>query len=155
MGYIHPWILMTKCTIFSGENTYFSGKLWWIFVRSPLNLVYSNFTAFTEFHRKITYEICGEKTNFSPLILHIFPIFSRPGIDLVMHVFFFRCCYCYLSRWDFHARFVLSTSVLPCVTLWPLVVSVCGSVVSTTVAVVFLLLSFVHLCSCDVMQVFS
>ena len=25
------------------------------------------------------YEICGEKTNFSPLILHIFPIFSRPG----------------------------------------------------------------------------
>ena len=25
------------------------------------------------------YEICGEKTNFSPLILHIFPIFLDPG----------------------------------------------------------------------------
>ena len=26
------------------------------------------------------YEIRGEKTNFSPLILYIFPIFSRPRI---------------------------------------------------------------------------
>ena len=64
-----------------GEITYFSGELWWIFVRSPLNIAVNlhNFTAFTAFHRKIMYKICGEKTNFSPLILHIFAFFSRPG----------------------------------------------------------------------------
>ena len=64
-----------------GEITYFSSELWWFFVRSPLSLAVNlhNFTAFTAFRRKIMYEICGEKTNFSPLILHIFPIFSRPG----------------------------------------------------------------------------
>ena len=57
-----------------GEITYFSHELWWIFARSPLSLAVNlhNFTAFTAFHRKITYEICVEKTNFSPLILHIF-----------------------------------------------------------------------------------
>ena len=64
-----------------GEVTYFSGELWWIFVWSPLTLAVNlhNFTAFTAFQRKIMYEICGEKTNFSPLVLHIFSIFSRPG----------------------------------------------------------------------------
>ena len=35
---------------------------------------------FTALHRKIMYEICGDKkNNFSPLILHIFPIFPRRG----------------------------------------------------------------------------
>ena len=64
-----------------GEITYFSGELWSIFVRSPLTLALNlpNFSAFTAFLRKIMYEICGEKTNFSPLILHTFAIFSRPG----------------------------------------------------------------------------
>ena len=64
-----------------GEITYFSGELWWIIVRSPLSLAVNlhNFTAFTAFHRNIMYKICGEKTNFSPLILHIFAFFSRPG----------------------------------------------------------------------------
>ena len=33
------------------------------------------------------YEICGEKTNFSPLILHIFPIFPRPG-NKITDIFF-------------------------------------------------------------------
>ena len=50
-----------------GEITYFSDELWWIFVRSPLTLAVNlhNFlTAFTVFHRKIMYEIFGEKTNF-------------------------------------------------------------------------------------------
>ena len=66
-----------------GDITYFCGQLWWIFVRSPLTLAVNlhKFIAFTAFHRKIMHEICGEKTNFSPLILHIFPIFSRPGSD--------------------------------------------------------------------------
>ena len=61
-----------------GKITYLSGELWRIFVRSPLSLAVNlhNFTAFTAFHRKITYEICGENTNFSPLILHIFAFFS-------------------------------------------------------------------------------
>ena len=65
----------------SGEITYFSDELWWILVRSLLTLAVNlhNFTAFTAFHRKLMYEICGEKTNFSPLILHIFPIFLDPG----------------------------------------------------------------------------
>ena len=60
-----------------GEITYFSGELWWNFVRSPLSLAVNlhNFTAFTAFHRQIMYEICGEKTNFSPLILYIFAFF--------------------------------------------------------------------------------
>ena len=60
-----------------GDSTYFSDELWWIFVRSPLTLAvnWHNFTAFTAFHCKIMYEIRGEKTKFSPLILHIFPIF--------------------------------------------------------------------------------
>ena len=59
------------------EITYFSGGLLWIFVRAPLSLAVNlhNLTAFTAFHRKIVYEICGEKTNFSPLILHIFAFF--------------------------------------------------------------------------------
>ena len=50
----------------SGEFTYFSGELWWIFVRSALTLAVNlhNFTAFTAFHRKIMYKICGKKTNF-------------------------------------------------------------------------------------------
>ena len=48
------------------------------FVSSALTLAV-NLHNFTVFHRKIMVEICGEKTNFSPLILHIFPIFSRPG----------------------------------------------------------------------------
>ena len=63
------------------EITYFRCELWWIFVRSPLSLAVNlhNFTAFTAFHGKIMYEICGEKTNFSPLILHFFAFFSRPG----------------------------------------------------------------------------
>ena len=62
----------------SGEFTYFSGELWGIFVRSPLALavILHNFTAFTAFRRKIMNEICGEETNFSPLILYIFPIFA-------------------------------------------------------------------------------
>ena len=34
------------------------------------------FTAFTAFHRTIVHKICGEKINFSTLILYIFPIFS-------------------------------------------------------------------------------
>ena len=65
-----------------GEITNFCGELWWIFVRSPLTLAVNlhNFTAFTAFHRKITYEICGKKTNFSLLILHIFAFFLDPGI---------------------------------------------------------------------------
>ena len=62
-----------------GEITDFSGELWWFFVRSALTLAV-NLHNSTAFHRKIMYEICGEKTNFSPLILHNFPIFSRPGI---------------------------------------------------------------------------
>ena len=64
-----------------GEITYFSGELRWNFVRSPLSLAMNlhNFTAFTAFHRQIMYEICGEKTNFSPLILHIFAFFLDPG----------------------------------------------------------------------------
>ena len=61
-----------------GEITYFSGELWWIFVRSPLSLAV-NLHNFTAFHRKITYEIWGEKTNYSPLILHIFAFFLDPG----------------------------------------------------------------------------
>ena len=87
--------------ILSGEITYFSSELWGIFVRSPFTQAVNlhNFTAFTTFHRKIMYEICGERTNFSPLILHIFPIFSQPGgtrfqttttkrgINLTKHVF--------------------------------------------------------------------
>ena len=71
------------CT--SGEITYFSGELWWIFVRSPLSLAVNlhNLTAFTAFHRKFMYEICGEKTNFSSLILHVFAFFCWPGILLL------------------------------------------------------------------------
>ena len=75
-----------------GDITYFSRELWWIFVRSPLSLVVNlhNFTAFTAFHRKITYEICEEKTNFSLLILRIFAFFSRPGIYELFRIFFFQ-----------------------------------------------------------------
>ena len=65
-----------------GEITYFSGELWGIFVRSPLTLAVNlhNFIAFTAFHRKIMYEICGEKTIISPLILYIFfQFFLDPG----------------------------------------------------------------------------
>ena len=43
------------------------------------NVNFHNFNAFTAFHRKIVYEICGEQTNFSPLILHISAIFFDPG----------------------------------------------------------------------------
>ena len=52
-----------------------------IFVRSPLTLEVNlhNFTPYTAFHRKIMYKICGEKTNFSPLILHVFQVFLDPG----------------------------------------------------------------------------
>ena len=52
--------------ILSGEITYFSGELWWIFVRSPLALAVNlhNFNAFTAFHRKIFYKFCGEKKQF-------------------------------------------------------------------------------------------
>ena len=51
------------------------------FVRSLLTLAVNlhNFTVVNAFQRKIMYEICGGNTNFSQLILHIFPIFSRPG----------------------------------------------------------------------------
>ena len=75
-----------------GEITYFSGELWWIFVGLPLNLAVNlhKFTAFTAFHRKIMYEICGEKTNFSPLILHIFAFFLDPGHHLISLAFFYQ-----------------------------------------------------------------
>ena len=50
-----------------------------------------NFTAFTAFHRKSMYEICGEETNFSPLILHIFPVFSRLRTQAkIVSLIFFR-----------------------------------------------------------------
>ena len=45
---------------------------------SPL-IIAGKLYNFTAFPRKIMYEICGENNNFSPLILHIFPIFPRPG----------------------------------------------------------------------------
>ena len=56
-----------------------SGKI----TNPPLNLVVklNNFTEFNTFHRKIMDEICGER-NFSSLILLIFPISPRTGIDL-------------------------------------------------------------------------
>ena len=64
-----------------GEITYFSGELWWIFVRSPLSLAVNlhNFTAFAHFTAKLCTKFAVKKTNFSPLILHIFAFFSQPG----------------------------------------------------------------------------
>ena len=64
-----------------GEITYFSGELWWIFVRSPLSLAVNlhNFTAFTAFHRKITCEICGEKLTFHRLFYIFLHFFLDPG----------------------------------------------------------------------------
>ena len=48
-----------------------------LFVSSSLTIAVKlhNFTAF---YRQIMYEICVKK-NFSPPILHIFPIFPQPG----------------------------------------------------------------------------
>ena len=48
------------------------------FCISPLTIA-AKLHNFTAFHSKIRYEISGEKTNLSQLILHIFPIFPRPG----------------------------------------------------------------------------
>ena len=65
----------------SGEITYFSSELWWIFVRSPLTLaaILHNFTEFTAFHRKIMYKISGEKITFHRLSYIFFQFFLDSG----------------------------------------------------------------------------
>ena len=66
-----------------GEITHFSGELWWFFVRSPLSLAVNlhNFTAFTAFHRKIMYEICGEKLTFHRLSYIFLHFYLDPGVQ--------------------------------------------------------------------------
>ena len=61
-----------------GEITYFSGELWWIFVRSPLSLAVNlhNFTAFTA---KLCTKFAVKKLTFHRLSYIFLHFFLDPG----------------------------------------------------------------------------